>query len=465
MNVHQAVMSSIRRMLEFTRSDAFDETDLASVVIRLERLEEVWIRYNEVHREMLEAIVGDDIVALEESMANAEQSYFEAKTAFRRRTEFLEREAVVNQPQPEPAGAQAMTVQFQMPFQQHDVKNTWGIDGNLLKWQGFHDRFVAAVHNNDQINAAYNFSYLKKSLMGHALLTLGEWQLTDANYQEAWERLGQLYAKKYHICREHLRQFTKLPPIQGQLRSNDLQKMSNVTHEVLRQLRAQDLPVQHWDMFIVHMLHERLDSETGRLWELQRESDTPTAAEMLAFLDKQAAAIAGQSNAHRDRSQESARAENSRAEGSRAESNRNEKGKVDKSRYNRLESERRVQQRDDSSSSSRRPAVSNHRSGRVHECPACRSTHQLFDCPEFISLDLPSRKALVTAQRLCPNCFKRGHGVDDCFLPKCPRCPNNPPHNSLLCPTRAVNPVTVAVESTSDGDKKARKRKTKDKHD
>lgn len=44
-------------------------------------------------------------------------------------------------------------------------------------------------------------------------------------------------------------------------------------------------------MIIVHMLHERLDLDTIKQWELQRETETPTVKQMLDFLDRHAAAL------------------------------------------------------------------------------------------------------------------------------------------------------------------------------
>lgn len=188
MNAHAAAMTSIRRIAGYVQQPAFAEDDREMILVRLERLEEAWTRFNDVHLEIVEAIVGDDAIP-EQNMAQTEEIYIATKVAFRRRLELLRQQQV-----PEPvvqAEQQAIAVNVQMPFQQHDIKNTWGdFDGTLTKWQGFHDRFVAAIHDNAQVTPAYKFSYLKKSLTGRAARTLGEWQLTDENYQEAWERLN-----------------------------------------------------------------------------------------------------------------------------------------------------------------------------------------------------------------------------------------------------------------------------------
>lgn len=62
--------------------------------------------------------------------------------------------------------------------------------------------------------------------------------------------------------------------------------MSKVTHEVLRQLRAQGILIDIWYNITVHMLHERLDPDTSRQFtELKRETEAPTVKAILVFFE------------------------------------------------------------------------------------------------------------------------------------------------------------------------------------
>lgn len=91
------------------------------------------------------------------------------------------------------------------------LEKTWGdFDGTLIQWQGFHDRFKSAIHDNEQIQRAFKFQYLQNSLKGKAAAALGEWQLSDENYNEAWERLNELYAREYQTGKELLWKFHNL---------------------------------------------------------------------------------------------------------------------------------------------------------------------------------------------------------------------------------------------------------------
>lgn len=196
----------------------------------------------------------------------------------------------------------------------------------------------------------------------------------------------------------------------GRVRANDLQRMSNVTHETRRQLRAQGLPVEHWDFFMVHMLHERLDEETAKQWELQRDSDTPSVDDMLAFIDKQAKALANIGETRR-RLESVAVVPDNQNYGARSTGARVNEG---------------------ATTSKPKP-----KEAKPITCAACDESHMLYHCPEFLSLSVAARKEFVERRSLCPNCFKRGHGADRCFGDTCWKCPGNPKHNSTLCPARA----------------------------
>lgn len=452
-NAHAAARAAMRRMAAFVGEPAFNDAPRENICVRLERLEELWLRFNEVQQEVLDAIVGEDIAAPEENMIQMENLYLDTKTAFRRRIDQLRQQeldaqAPIVAPQP-----QQIAVQVQMPVNQQDIKNSWGeFDGTITKWQGFHDRFVAAIHDNEQVSPAYKFSLLKKSLTGKALKDFGEWQLTDANYLEAWQRLEQRYDRKYDVCRELLRRFFRLQSLQGEPSKDDLQRMSNVTHETLRQLRAQGLPVEHWDMVIVHSLHERLDSETAKAWELQRNTETPTATEMLEFLDKQAAASSNTGNGRRFRSPESVHSDRSQ--------------RNDASRFNRFQNERNGQRKDSQQKASTSKSTTDSQSSgtgasataRLHHCELCQGEHQLYNCQKFLALNLRSRKDYVRTHNLCENCLKRGHTIKYCYQRPCPRCPNDQMHNSVICPSRDVNKAAAVMSAEGQP---ASKRKAK----
>lgn len=197
--------------------------------------------------------------------------------------------------QPVKIGQQPAQVQLQpiiLRYGADKKENTWGeFNGNLTQWQGFNDRFKT-VHDDPDITAARKFQLLQCALTVKAAKALGEWQLTDNNFAEAWNRLNQLFSQKYQTSKELLWKFNSLQKLERPL-GPVLQKFSSVTHEVICQLRALEYPVQHYDLMCVHGLHDRLDPETSKAWELERAVETPSLEQMLNFLDRQAKALCG----------------------------------------------------------------------------------------------------------------------------------------------------------------------------
>lgn len=101
-----------------------------------------------------------------------------------------------------------------------------------------------------------------------------------------------MYAREYETSRQLIQRLLDLPRLEHQI-GYKLQIYSNTTHEVLRQLRSLKYPVDAYDLWFVHILHSKLDTATGKAWELQRASERPTITSMLKFLDSQAKAISG----------------------------------------------------------------------------------------------------------------------------------------------------------------------------
>lgn len=196
---------------------------------------------------------------------------------------------------PSQIGAAALEerpIELIMPMQQRNIPNTWGkFDGDQRNWIRFRDRFKAAIHDNKGILDVYKQSYLLQSLTGSALETLRKGRLANEIYLRAWERLLEVYDDPYAIAREHMQNFYSLPVLQGPATSLQLERMTNVTHEVIRQLRALEYPTEHWDFIFVQGLHDRLDDKTSRDWELTRQVNNPSVLHMLEFLDEKAAAL------------------------------------------------------------------------------------------------------------------------------------------------------------------------------
>lgn len=341
-------------------------------------------------------------------------------------------------------------------FSFKSIENTWGeFDGNLTQWQGFHDRFKAAIHDNEHLSGAYKFMYLQNSLKGKASQALGEWQLTDGNYSEAWARIKQLYERKYQTSAALIRKLNGLPKLEY-ANGAMIQKMSNTTHEVLRQLRALEHPVEYYDLFVVHTIHDRLDAETSKAWEFFRSSETPTVQELLSFLDKQAKAL---SNVHY-------------LEHKQPKEFRKRKFSDQANHLNakQFKQERVAVHCDESNN---KPFANRFKQGKITAhwidsqkrssataCAFCRENHPVHRCAIFLKLNLANRKKGVREHGLCNNCLKPDHIGKNCFSGPCARCDIK--HNSLLCGENPANRIVSTIQTVKEN-KVKRQRGEQDK--
>lgn len=63
-------------------------------------------------------------------------------------------------------------------------------------------------------------------------------------------------------------------------------------------------------------------------------------------------------------------------------------------------------------------------------CPTCGGNHFLYNCREFLSLDINGRRDVVKINGLCFNCIKTRHFSRDCKSSGCRNCKLK--HNTLL---------------------------------
>lgn len=449
---------TIRNIKEYVESENFNEQTYDQLLVRLNHLNAAYQgllpRFQEALAAAAEGEVRNQLIANYREMENL---YLDIKTTLKVRLNALkpptararaqeqidnedgnnqENEFPPNQQQfnvqraaqeqeqvrAVPNMAQPLIVQYRNPGQ---IENTWGtFSGDVTAWKSFHDKFKATVHD-ENIPNVFKLQHLLASLKGQAARAFGDWQTTDENYLEAWARLKQLYSRPYQASKELLWKFYNLPKLEHAT-GGILQKFSNVTHEVIRSLRAMEYNVDHLDVIFVHGIHDRLDPETSKEWELYRKSETPTIQEMLDFLDRQAKALSGVKYAEKKSTNDGKK----RASNNRFERNDNKKSRVDDSKSSESKGEKFEQKKG---------------------CWLCKEDHILTRCPKIKAMSFYDRKRYVREQELCNNCFKPNHRAAQCLAGPCNRC--NVKHNSLLCSENPMNKQTVNNVQVKKGGK------------
>lgn len=187
----------IKTALDMVEQEDFEKIPLEQLKLKLASLAANWKMYQRSHGAYMARLTSDEEVNEQmEIYQSMDQQYWKARIALverirelknqKEQVEYEEQEHQTNEYENFENGLRAPEVSsMRQSFLQNQamwknpsfraIENTWGeFDGTLTQWQGFHDRFSATIHQNEQLSGAYKFMYLKNSLKGKALQALGE---------------------------------------------------------------------------------------------------------------------------------------------------------------------------------------------------------------------------------------------------------------------------------------------------
>lgn len=467
----------IRNAHAFVQDAAFPRQLIINIRNRLGHLENAWDRFNETNVVLTQnAIAADDQQQAQQNrnlFDELETLFLEAQATMRERMNIAEQNDNDNQSeeddqsrhsgevlededdeqlrnhhhppdaepiQPRPRDNPVET-QFGLLIERmcqglaNKKENTWGTyDGDLSKWQGFHDNFVAAVHNDQLITPSTKLQLLQSSLQGDALIKFGQWPAGDNNYVEAWEWLKQQNQREYQTSKEilwHLVEFKRIERASGFW----IEKLCTAAEGVVRQLRAMKYPVEHYDLFLVHTIHSKLDAETSKDWEIQRKNERPAFKEMIAFLQSRGRALSCRQSFEKKTPYDNRKRQ---------------------SNDNRFDSKRFKPNGSDGNKSFTKPSGS----AETTSCKICKSDHRTYTCPQISSGDTKTRRTKVREHNLCYNCLSPLHTVRDCQVKSnCRNC--NGRHHTLLCNNNT--PAKKAVNTVQKSNSKSNKKKNASK--
>lgn len=326
------------------------------------------------------------------------------------------------------------------------MPDTWGkFNGDYAKWQSFRDRFMAGVHNNEKVKKIFKFQYLQTACIGEAKGALGEWDLTEENYEKAWQRLQSIYEDDYMQVQSFMRKLLGIPHM-DQASSKSIRDLIDTVHQCVHGL-ARYIATENIDPFVVFLVIDRMDRNTYRAWEKHRPGlskpqqneeagagsinrnpgkHIPTWKEVEAFLESEVTIYV-----HDEKRTESTKgsAENLSA------------------RSHAQKSFVRASTSTAQTFNSRASTQSNVPS--FLKCILCEGTHPLYKCEVFIGMNLAGRKAHVEKYKLCKRCLRPFDGDVTCAkeecMQTCPRCPNNQYHNSMICPSKEARKQTALL--------------------
>ncbi|XP_028178737.1 uncharacterized protein LOC114366158 isoform X2 [Ostrinia furnacalis] len=284
--------------------------------------------------------------------------------------------------------------------------------GAYFRWLEFHDTFESLIHNNNRISNIHKFHYLVSYLEGEAARIISNFEMSSANYEQAWQLLCNRYNNKRLLTNHHL---NSLLSIQSITRESEKSLRFLVDHMTknLRALSSLGQPTDKWDMLLIFMLSSKLDNRTLTKWEEFRNTleDMPTLAQFNKFLIDRADVLESINRNKFDSNNNFSKNSptTSRSYGQQSNNNNYNKGTT----YTKALT-----------------SVNTQKPHNMFVCVICGDNHRIYDCSVFKSKSVQDRLNDVKNHKLCSNCLRQGHSLNNCRMGPCRECKKR--HNTLL---------------------------------
>lgn len=266
-------------------------------------------------------------------------------------------------------------------------------EGDYRKWNDFKNVFESLVVDEAAFTNVEKMVYLKQAMQKNAADVIRKFEITDKNFDKAWEKLKKRYENRRATINNHLQSLTQLPLAKSEA---GLQKLLDAASDAIESLDAMGVK-DGWSYMVSYLVTEKLDPETRKAWEIEtvKEAEYPKYENLEAFLQQRVRVI------------ESMGSSNSRMSTSSIV----------------------LKKPDSSKTYSLRKSLD---SANVAErrCFDCQENHAIADCEKFAAKSLSEKTELIKKRGLCFQCLCKGHMVLSCRAPRCAKCGKR--HHILL---------------------------------
>lgn len=239
--------------------------------------------------------------------------------------------------------------------------------GNYEDWAEFKDLFESCIAKNPKIPKIQKLHHLKTVLSNEPATLIKNLKLRENNFVVAWETLTAHYENKRKVITGYLNRFLDIIPISTSASQSplDIRNMITTTTDMLTSLPDYDIDTSSWDVLVVHILVQKLDTYNMNRWheELKASKEMPTFEKFREFLETRKEII--ETYDHRRRST----------------TNTNHptiaKPKIVKTMVTQKSSQ---------------PSMI---------CVFCENNHRNYQCPEFAQANLSKRFQMVRENQLC----------------------------------------------------------------
>ncbi|XP_011173049.1 uncharacterized protein LOC105205390 [Solenopsis invicta] len=385
---------------------ATESVKIAELPIRLEKAEGFWQEFD-ITQSQIEDL--ENTVAQFTERENFENLYHAIITsarALQSRQDQANRPSSVNSVPERSVGNPQVNV-FAQPVGPTKVKlpniELPKFDGSYNKWIPFRELFESLIDANAALPAIQKLHYLKLALTHEAAKVIQSLELSNANYEIAWDLLKQRYENKRLIV-HHMQELLDLAPIVKESHAALRQFIDGISQHIQPLIKLGQ-PVEHWNTILIHIFTPKLDKITKREWELKRATiDTfPTLNEFIEFLNTRSAFLESLSY---------------------SANNTNSVSSVNKSHNKAVIC----------------ACVSEEKSS----CPVYQGNHELPDCGTFRKWSAAEHMTEIKKRRLCIRCLKNFHGRN-CKASECKRCKGY--HHTMLHLEKTIKPDKEANQT------------------
>ena len=141
-------------------------------------------------------------------------------------------------------------------------------NGKYSEYKNFISCFNNLVHDDPSLSVIEKFNHLINSLQDDALRSVKAFQITEANYQSALDRLGERYDKKSLIFKDHVTSLFELKKM-SKPSSSDLRNIVDTVSAVLDSLAHLGTSKDIMNAMVIHLVLSRVDSESKCKWDEQ----------------------------------------------------------------------------------------------------------------------------------------------------------------------------------------------------
>ena len=251
--------------------------------------------------------------------------------------------------------------------------------GDPSDWFRFKDSFTAQVTNNDQLTKAEKFQLLKRHVYGKAASALEAIEVTDSNFEFAWNKLEDRFGNKLQLVLTFVAKLLTAPTVLSESFS-ELRLLHDITRDAVLNMRRLECPLDRWDDLLIYITASKLDVKTRNKWQVfaSHPDNAATIDELCKFIRRRTRIL--------------------KVFGTSLEKDANDP----------IQPQKR----------------------KVDICAFCEGVHFLLFCPEFKSKSAAERKEFVNCEGICSNCLGF-HKFSHCQnLNRCRTCKKK--HHSML---------------------------------